>query len=139
MKLDKDNLKKIGVLSLAVVALLSMMLISNPVRDNIYFSVLKMFFVLVLMAGVAYYVLKYANGGAPKIFKPSLKILEKIGLEAGVAVYVLEKDEQRWLIGVGNKQISLLDHLDPLETDFADILDKAKNRSTKKKKQGPAS
>lgn len=71
---------------------------------------------LAIVLGVIYVAYKYVlvHFGQPPSTSRSLKVTERLVLEPQAALYLIQGRKKGWLVGVSNRQISLLDQI-PLE------------------------
>ncbi|MFC1596247.1 flagellar biosynthetic protein FliO [Candidatus Margulisiibacteriota bacterium] len=123
INIDKEKLSKTGIILFAALAIISMLLWTGTGKSTTYIAVLKLYTGMFVLMGAAFYLIKYFKGNLPKTKSQSLTIDEKVVLEPGVSIYVLKHQKQQWLVGVGNKQIAMLDKLENKNTSFAEVLE----------------
>jgi len=124
MFIGKDKIAKAALFSFAALALVSILLWGITEKNSAYGAVLKLYFGLFILMGGAFFLVKYFRGNLPHSPEKTFRIKEKLGLEPGVSLYLVRRDTQEWLIGVGNKQICLLSKDHATQENFEDILEK---------------
>lgn len=62
-------------------------------------------FVMVVM-------MRLAKGASYRRFSRDLKLIDRLAVDQGTSLVVVELHEKRYLLGVGGKQISVLDTLE---------------------------
>ncbi|MBH38153.1 hypothetical protein CL658_03880 [bacterium] len=78
-----------------------------------YFQVLV---ALVVIAGVLYVFYSLSQKYHQKLFKGDLKISDRVSVDKGVSVVVLEYQDSRYLLGVSDKSFTIINQ-SPLSTD----------------------
>ena len=74
-------------------------------------SYLQIIFSLVVFLGVAYGAQRLAKTYQKKRFTTEMKIIDRIGIEAGVTLSIVSVRGQDYLLSVGGKDVKLLQKL----------------------------
>ena len=120
----KPYFKKYGVFALAGISIISILIWGFPGKSSAYASIFKLYFVLFIMMGFGFYFAKVLKNKLPGVTTNSMSIVEKLALEPGVALYIVEKDGEKLLVGVGNKQITNFEKGFPsFQKDFSIFLE----------------
>ncbi|MFH1429799.1 MAG: flagellar biosynthetic protein FliO [Candidatus Margulisiibacteriota bacterium] len=109
MNIDKDKLLKTGIYIFAALAIVSILLWGITGKNSAYTSVLRLYFVLFVLIGIIFYFARYFQKNIQAPVTRSLQVIEKLPLETGVSIYRIKAGANQLLIGVGNKQITLLE------------------------------
>tara|TARA_B100000427_G_C15404277_1_gene549081 strand:- start:19 stop:270 length:252 start_codon:yes stop_codon:yes gene_type:complete len=78
-----------------------------------YFKVL---IALVIIGGLLYVLYRLSQEYRQKIFQGELKILDRVSIDKGVNVVVVEYQDQRYLLGVSDKSFTVINQF-PLSTE----------------------
>jgi len=114
MTVDKEKILKAGFLAFAGFALISFLFTLMPFASaaptssgvHLFRSLLGLIvFILISFALVWFLKQKMPVSAARR----SLEISERLGLEPGAGLYLIKSEERRWLIGVSNKHMALID------------------------------
>ncbi|MFC1478266.1 flagellar biosynthetic protein FliO [Candidatus Margulisiibacteriota bacterium] len=132
MNFDKNNLQKIGIFIIAALAVVSILLWGLTSKNSAYTNILRLYFVLFILIGVIFYFTRYFQKNIQVPEDKSLQIIEKLPLEPGVSVYILKAGADQLLLGVGNKQITLLEknNKNKESISFAQFLEQEKKNAS---------
>jgi len=78
-----------------------------------YFKVL---IALVIIGGILYALYRLSQEYRQKIFQGELKILDRVSVDKGVNVVVVDYQNQRYLLGVSDKSFTVINQF-PLSTE----------------------
>lgn len=124
----KPYLKKYGVFAVAGISIISILIWGFPGKSSAYSSIFKLYFVLFILMGLGFYLARVLKGKLPGVVTNTMRIVEKLPLEPGVSLYIIEKDTEELLVGVGNKQITFFNNgLSSPQKDFSMFLEEEQN------------
>lgn len=119
----QTHIRKYGVLIMAAVSILSIIFLGFPGKSSSYAIIFRLYVVLFLLMGLGFYVVRILKGKLPGVASNQMKIVERLVLEPGVSIYIVEKNAEEILIGVGNKQIiELKNGINCIPKDFQTYL-----------------
>ena len=125
------RLNKAGIIIIASLAIITIIYLGFHETQSTLSSVIKLYSILFLLVGISIYLLKHLqNNNVVNLNESRLVINDKISLEPGVSVYIIEGQSEKWLIGVGNKTITFLDKFENKldQSEFSEILEQEKSK-----------
>ena len=69
---------------------------------------IQVFFALIILSGVLFFCYKFAIGYRKKIFLGDLKLKDRLFLDKGVSVVIVDYKDNQYMMSVSDKNISLI-------------------------------